>query len=431
MSDSATQEAGAPAETNTEQTKDSNQNAATKNGGTPDAAKKPKKRLSPVKIAVLMVVLIAAGIGGVVLWQYLSSYVSTDDAEVDAHISAINSRIAGTVAGVYAEDNQVVKAGQTLVDLDPRDYKIALEQAQAQLGAAKAAQSAQSPNVPITQLSQETNVATVNEDIANAQAALSGAKQSYQSALAQLRQAEANYQNAASDEARYAALVKKDEVSQEQYDEKRTAKIAQQAIVEAQRASADAAKDTITQREAALAQARQRETEARQNAPRMVAVQQAQSTSRGADVERAQADVDQALLNLTYCKIASPVTGVVGKRSVEVGQQISPGQQLMAITNLDDLWVTANFKETQLRNVKPGQTARVHVDAIAADFDAFVESLPGASGARYSLLPPENATGNYVKVVQRLPVRIRFKSDQAGLERLRPGMSVEPKIFIR
>jgi membrane fusion protein (multidrug efflux system) len=392
---------------------------------------KPRKRLSPVAIAVIMVVLIAAGIGGFVLWQYLSSYVSTDDAEVDAHISAINSRISGTVVGVYAEDNQTVKAGQTLVDLDPRDYKIALEQAQAQLSSVRAAQSAQNPNVPITQLSQETNVLNVNEDVANAQAALSGAKQTYASALAQLHQAEANYQNAADEEARYAALVKKDEVSHEQYDEKRTAKIAQQAIVEAQRASADAAKDTIAQREAALAQSHQRDAEARQNAPRLVAVQQAQSTSRGADVERAQADVDQALLNITYCKIASPVTGVVGKRSVEVGQQISPGQQLMAITNLDDLWVTANFKETQLRNVKPGQTARVHVDAISADLDAFVESLPGASGAKYSLLPPENATGNYVKVVQRLPVRIRFKSDQSGLERLRPGMSVEPKIFIR
>jgi membrane fusion protein (multidrug efflux system) len=163
----------------------------------------------------------------------------------------------------------------------------------------------------------------------------------------------------------------------------------------------------------------------------MVAVQQAQSTSKGADVERAQADVDQALLNLTYCKIAAPVTGIIGKRSVEVGQQIAPGQQLMAITNLEDIWVTANYKETQLRNVKPGQRARVHVDAIAADFDAYVDSLPGASGAKYSLLPPENATGNYVKVVQRLPVRIRFKPDQSGLDRLRPGMSVEPKIWIR
>jgi membrane fusion protein (multidrug efflux system) len=396
-----------------------------------EVQKKPARKIHPVRIAIVLVLLVAVGLGGFALWQYLSSYVSTDDAEVDAHIYPINSRIAGTVTGVYADNNQTVKAGQTLVDIDPRDLKVAVEQSQAQLRAARATQEAQNPNIPITQTSQETNVASANEDVLNAQAALSAARQSYQSALAQLRQAEANYKNAASDEARYAELVKKDEVSQEQYDAKRTAKAAQQAIVEAQQASADAAKDAISQREAALAQARQREAETHQNAPRMVAVQRAQLTSKEADVVKATADLDQAMLNLSYTKVASPVEGVVGKRSVEVGTQISPGQQLMAVTDLDDIWVTANFKETQLRNMKPGQSARIHVDAIAADFDGFVDSLPGASGARYSLLPPENATGNYVKVVQRLPVRIRFKPDQKGLERLRPGMSVEPKVWIR
>jgi membrane fusion protein (multidrug efflux system) len=388
-------------------------------------------RNHPIKLVVLVIVLAAVGFGGFLLWQYLGSYVSTDDAEVGAHINAVTSRINGTVTGVYMEDNQFVKAGQTLVDIDPRDYKVALVQAQAHLAQTQASTRAQNPNIPITQTSQETNITSSNEDVANATAALSGAKQQYQSAIAQLRQAQANYEKAANDEARYHALVQKDEVSKEQYDEKLAAKKAQQAIVDAQQANADAAKETITQREAALAQARQREAETRTNAPRAVAIQQAELGSREADVARAQADVDQALLNLSYCKILSPVNGIVGRRSVEVGQQVAPGQQLAGITDLNDIWVTANFKETQLREMKPGQRAKIHVDSLGADFDGYVESLAGASGAIFSLLPPENATGNYVKVVQRMPVRLRFKEGQSGLDRLRPGMSVEPKVMIR
>lgn len=401
--------------------------------GKEEPAKKPGSwiREHPLAIVLILIILIAAAIGGFLLWQYLSSYVDTDDAQVDGHINAVTSRINGTVVGVYAEDNQMVKAGQTLVDIDPRDYKVEIEQAQAQLVQAQAATQAQNPNVPITQTSQETNVSSASQDVANALAALAGARQTYQSSIAQLRQAEANYQNASNDEARYKLLVDKEEVSREQYDSKLTAKISQKAIVDAQRASADAAKETIAQREAALAQAREREREARINAPRAVAIQRAQVVNREADTQRYKAALDQAYLSLSYTKIASPVTGVVGRRSVEVGQQVSPGQQLMGITNLEDLWITANFKETQLRNVKPGQSVKIHVDAISADFDGYVESLPGASGAKYSLLPPENATGNYVKVVQRLPIRIRLKSEQAGLERLRPGMSVEPKVWIR
>jgi membrane fusion protein (multidrug efflux system) len=387
-------------------------------------------RNHPVKLVVIVIVLIAAGIGGFLLLQYLGSYVSTDDAEVEAHINAVTSRINGTVVGVYAEDNQWVKAGQTLVDIDPRDYKVALVQTQAQLAQAVAGIDAQNPNVPITQTSQETNITASNEDVTNAEAALSGARQTYQSTIAQLRQAEANYDQAASDEARYRELVKKDEVSKEQYDAKLAAKKADQAIVDAQRANADAAKQTIAQREAALAQAKERAAETRSNAPRAVAIQRAQLASKEADVNRVKADVDQASLNLSYTKILAPVNGIFGRRSVEIGQQVAPGQQLGSVTDLNDIWVTANFKETQLRDMKPNQSVRIHVDAINADFDGYVESLPGASGAVYSLLPPENATGNYVKVVQRLPVRIRFKPGQNGLDRLRPGMSVEPKVNI-
>ena len=335
-------------------------------------------------LVIIVIVLIAAGIGGFLLMQYLSSYVSTDDAQVDGHINAVTSRIAGTVVGVYAEDNQTVQAGQTLVDLDPRDFKVSVEQAQAELQQSQAGVQAQNPNVPITQTSQETSVTTSSEDVTNALAGLSAAKQSYQAAVAQLRQAEANYLKASNDEARYKILVDKEEVSKEQYDEKLTAKIAQKAIVDAQQASADAAKDTIAQRESALAQARTRERETKINAPRQVAIQRAQVVNREAATQQYKAQVDQALLNLSYTKIAAPVTGVVGRRSVEVGQEVSAGQQLMGITNLEDLWVTANFKETELRNIKPGQAVRIHVDSFNADFDGYVESMPGASGAKYS-----------------------------------------------
>ena len=388
-------------------------------------------REHPIAVVVILIALIVVGIGGFLLMQYLGSFVDTDDAEVGAHINSVTSRISGTVVGVYAEDNQTVKAGQILVDINPRDFKVAIEQSKAQLAQAQAGVAAQNPNVPITQTSQQTNVTSASEDVTNSLAAVSAANQQYQAAIAQLRQAEANFQNASNDEARYRMLVDKEEVSKEQYDSKLTAKLSQQAVVDAQRASADAAKDVIAQRQAALAQARTRQRETQINAPRAVAIQQAQVVSRQADTQRYKAELDQSMLNLTYCKIAAPVTGVVGRRGVEVGQQVSPGQQLMGVTNLEDLWVTANFKETQLQNMKPGQSVKIHVDAISADFDGFVESLPGASGAEYSLLPPENATGNYVKVVQRLPVRIRFKSDQSGMERLRPGMSVEPKVSIR
>lgn len=393
--------------------------------------KGPWVRRHPIALVVILVLVVAGVIGGFLLIQYLDSYVDTDDAEVDGHINAVTSRIAGTIVGVYAEDNATVKAGQVLIDIDPRDFKVAIEQAKAQLSQAVAGIEAQNPNVPITQTSQATNITTSGEQVTDAQAGVAAAKQSYESAVAQMRQAEANLANASSDEARYRVLVAKEEVSKEQYDAKLTAKLSQQAVVDAQRASADAAKATIAQREAALAQARTQERQAQANAPRAVEIQRAQVSSRRADVQRYQAQLDQALLNLSYCKIVSPVTGVIGHRSAEVGQEVSPGQQLMAVTNLEDLWVTANFKETQLRNIKPGQPVRIHVDSINADFNGYVESMPGASGALYSLLPPENATGNYVKVVQRLPVRIRFKSDQSGLERLRPGMSVEPKVSLR
>jgi membrane fusion protein (multidrug efflux system) len=384
----------------------------------------------PIATVLLIIGFVVLLIAGYLLLQYLNSYESTDDAEVDGHTDPISSRIIGDIVGVYVQNTQHVTKGQVLVDLDPRDYKVALSQANANLAQAEAALRAQSPNVPITATVQQTQVANANLDIAGAEAALAGAQQTAASAAADLKQAEANAANAEREEERYRQLVGKQEVSREQYDQKTTAARADEALVVSRRASAEAASKNVEQRVAALNQSRQRYLEAKSNLPRNVAVQNATVATRVANVQAAKAQVEQAALNLTYCKILAPSDGIVGDKTVEVGQHVAPGQEMFAITQTDDIWVTANMKETQIRNTHPGQSVTIYVDALSQDFNGYVEALPGATGATYSLLPPENATGNYVKVVQRLQVRIRFKPGQPHAERLHPGMSVEPKVWI-
>jgi membrane fusion protein (multidrug efflux system) len=384
----------------------------------------------PLGVLLLVVGLVAVLVAGYFLWRYLQSYESTDDAEVDGHIHQISSRIAGTVVGVYVENDRSVVPSQTLLTLDPRDYEAALTQARARLSQAQAELAAQSPNVPITATTQASNVAAARLETANAAAALEAARQTYAAALADLRQAEANRDNAAAEERRYRSLVAKDEVSREQYDQKLAAARAQEALVASRRDSADAAAKAVDQRRAALDEARTRQRAAEANQPREVAAQRSTVETRKASVAAASAEVEQARLNLSYCTILAPAAGIVGEKNVEVGQRISPGEDLLAVTGVDDLWVTANFKETQIARMRPGQSVQIHVDALDRDFEGYVQNLPGATGARFSLLPPENATGNYVKVVQRMPVRIRFRPNQPALDRLRPGMSVEPKVWL-
>jgi membrane fusion protein, multidrug efflux system len=390
-----------------------------------------KKGIKPVTIVVLLVVVAALAVGGLFLWNYFSSYETTDDAQIDGHINSISSRISGTVTAVYVEDNQSVQAGQLLVDLDPRDYAVELAMAKAGLGAAQRQVTAQNPNVPITSITNQTTISTSGLDVSAALANLAAAEQEYQSALAQVRLAQANHANDLAEVARYKALVDKDEVSRQQYDAKVTTAKASQATVEANQAAADSRKKQIDQAQAQVNKARASEDQARQNAPQQFAIQTAQVASKQAEVVRNQTQVDQAQLNLTYTKIFSPVSGVVGKKTVEVGMRVSPGQELMAIVPLDDIWITANFKETQLKKMKEKQRVTVKVDANGREYEGYVESLAAASGAKYSLLPPENATGNYVKVVQRIPVRIRLKPGQNDDHRLRPGMSVEPKVWLQ
>jgi membrane fusion protein (multidrug efflux system) len=370
-------------------------------------------------------------IGAIGFWLYAMTYETTDDAQVDGHLNGITARIDGEVKVVYVEENQSVQAGQLLVELDPRDYQVALEQAQAQLLKAQADVRAENPNLPITQSTSQTSISTSKSGVSNAEAAVAAAEGDQASAQSRLLEVEANNAKAQADVARYKALVEKDEVSRSDYDQVVATAKALAASVDSARSSALAAQKVVEQRRAQLDQARSERTLADVNAPNQVAITKANLQSKQADVQAAQAAVDRAQLDLSYTRIVSPVSGVVSKRSVEVGEHASKGQRLLTISDLGDLWVTANFKESQLRQMHAGQSVTVTVDAFDQKFDGVIEAMPGATGSVISLLPPENATGNYVKVVQRLPVRIRLKPGQPGLDRLRPGMSVVPKVWLK
>ncbi len=365
------------------------------------------------------------------LFIYLGSYVDTDDAFVDGHTDPISARISGFATGVYVEDTYRVKKGQLLVQLDPRDYQIAKEQAAAQLGQADANVAAQRPNVPITATTQGTQVISAQQNVLSAQANVTGTESRYQASLSDLREAEANEANAAREEERYKQLVLKEEVSREMYDQRATQERAQAATVTSRQQTADANAKQVTQAEASLKQAEASLKQTQGNLPRQIAMQRATLAERQASTKQMLANADQAELNLEYTRIYAPEDGIIGNKNVQLNSQVTAGQELFALTQTNDIWVTANFKETEITNMHPGQSVIIHVDALKLDFDGYVEALPGGSGAVYSLLPPENATGNYVKVVQRLPVRIRFKPGQPGAERLTPGMSVEPKVWVK
>jgi membrane fusion protein (multidrug efflux system) len=389
------------------------------------------RRSRVVKILVLLAVLAGAGVGAKQLWGYFDSYESTDDAQIEGHLNGISSRISGTVTAVHFENNQKIAAGEVLVELDPRDYRVSLEQARASMGLAASQLTAERPNVPITQTSNESVVATSEANISQAEAAVAQAERDYDSAIADLRQAEANNTRAQADEVRYRGLVEKEEISRTLYDQKLADAKADEAVVASKRASSEAARRVIAQRQASLLAARTQLSEAVQNNPRQLLLRKATVQMRQANIAVFKSQVDQAELNLSYTRIIAPVGGIAGKKSVEVGEQVRTGQQLLAISQTDEVWVTANFKETQLKRMRPGQRVSVSVDALDRKFDGLIDSMPGATGAVYSVLPPENATGNYVKVVQRLPVRIRLKRNQTGLDLLHPGMSVEPVVRVR
>ncbi len=386
----------------------------------------PKKKR--VNLFLIIGVLGVLALAGVLYYLYTQTYESTDDANVDGHMDPIASRIDGTIIAVHVDDNNTVKIGDPLVELDPSDSKVSVAQAQAQYDQAMASVKTARPNVPITRTSNSTDVTSQRAEVANAEAALAAAQHDLDSSLAKLQQAQANSARAAADYARYQALYDKKEVSTADYDQYRATAAAQAALVTSSQADVASARKVIDQRRAQLDQQQSKLRQAIQNGPLQLQIREADILGQQANAESAKAALDQAQLNLGYTKITAPVDGVVTQRSAEIGARVSAGQQLMMIVEIHNLWVTANFKETQLARMHPGLQVHIHVDALKEDFAGTVESMPAATGSATSVLPPENATGNFVKVVQRLPVRIRFNNGQRDLDRLRPGMSVEPKV---
>ena len=379
-----------------------------------------------VAVIIGVVVLLVVGF---FIYRYVASYENTDDAEVDGHVNSVSTRITGHVISLNVQDNQYVKAGTVLVEIDPADYQVAFESAKADYQNAQAAAIAAGVNVPITSVNTESQVSSSQADVDSARAGIQAARQQFDAAKAQLQQAQANDVKAQNDLGRYQQLVGKQEISQQQFDAATAAAKASTAAVESARASADAAQQQVIQAQGKLVNA-QASYRYAATAPRQMEVSRARAASAEADVQRKKADLDQAQLNLQYTKIVAPVDGMVSNRTVEVGQNVAPGQELMKIIPLEDVWITANFKETQLREMKIGQKVDIKVDATGREYKGKVDSIAGASGARFSLLPPENATGNYVKVVQRIPVKIVLEPGANKDHELRPGMSVEPKVWI-
>jgi membrane fusion protein, multidrug efflux system len=384
---------------------------------------RPHTRLFVIIAAIILLV------GGFFAWRYFSSYESTDDAEVDGHLLPVSARISGYVLKVNIDDNQYVHAGDVMIEIDPRDYQVAVDQAQAALGDARATAHSADINVPVTSVNTTSQISSAEADIQNAQAGIAAAQQQYDEAQAQLQQAQANNVKAQNDLVRYKALVDKQEVSQQTYDQAVASATADEAAVVAGKAAVAAAAQQVTQAQSRLASARA-EWAYSQTGPQQVASIRARAQSADAAAQTKQAALEQAELNLQYTKILAPADGVVTK-NVEVGMNVQPGQQLASVNAIDDVWVTANYKETQLKYMKKGQKAEIKADVNGRVYRGHVDSIAGSSGARTSLLPPENATGNYVKVVQRVPVKIVLEPGENKDHSLRLGMSVEPKVFVK
>jgi membrane fusion protein (multidrug efflux system) len=417
--------------------------------------KSPRRLGARITGAVIVLLIVAAGIGW---YAYSSGLEETDDAQINGHIHTIAARIDGTVTAVSVENNHSVKAGETLVELDPTDYGVAVDQATAELDEARAQLAGAHPGLTIVETSNVADLASAGAQVASGEANVLAAEHDYKTAQAHLQetearleQAEANLQEAQANDVRaqtdwgrYKLLRAKEEVSQLQYDQYASTAKAQQASVAAGQASVAAGRAAVAADEAAVASAAQavaqkkallneslaREAQTSANAPRQVSIRSADIRNREAGLAAARAALEKARLNLAYTRIVSPASGIVTQRGAERGDRVSTGQQLMQIVGTEDLWVDANFKETQLGNMHPGQFVAISVDALGEKFNGTVEAMPAATGDRASLFPAENATGNYVKIVQRLPVRIAITPGQKDMDKLRPGMSVEPTVHL-
>lgn len=394
-----------------------------------EAAARTARRKSRLKKIVPFVIVVLA-IGAVLWWLHARQYEDTDDAQVDGHISQIGSRVSGYISKVYVDDNQEVQPGQLLVEIDPRDYQVALARAEADYADSAATAAAANLNVPIANIATQSQLESATADVNNMKAAISAAQKNLDAARAKEQAAIANNVKAQNDVQRYKPLVERDVISKQQYDAAVAAAQSTQAEVTSAHDNVIAAQEGITQAQAKLSQAQANLRNAG-TGPRQVRVTEARANSAQSTAAKNKAELEQARLNLQYTKITSPIHGIVGHRTAEVGQYVQPGQALLSLVDIDNIWITANFKETQLQHMKQGQPVEVSVDAFHRSYKGKVLDIGGASGARFSLFPPENATGNYVKVVQRIPVRIVLDPGQNNDHLLRPGMSVEPKVKVR
>jgi membrane fusion protein (multidrug efflux system) len=395
-----------------------------------------------VRLIIGVVLLLILGAG---LWAWSTSGREvTDDAQVDAHVTQLAARVSGTVTKVAVDDNQLVEAGTLLLQLDPSDYQVAVDKARAELADAEASAIAAESNVPITSTTAASNVTTARGGVSQAQSGVAASEKEIEaararlvSAQARLRETEANAAKSARDVERLKGLLAKDEVSQQMFD-------ATSATAEAQKATVDSARSQVAEAEAGirvaeskLAQSKAGEDSARaemqtaQTGPSQVAATRARASAAEARAQQMRAALAQAELNLQYTTVKAPVRGIVSKKGINPGQVVQGGQPLLAIVQVDDIWITANYKETQLRDMRAGQRATITVDAYGREYKGKVDSIAGATGARFSLLPPENATGNFVKVVQRVPVKIVLDPGQDPEHLLRPGMSVTPTVFLK
>jgi membrane fusion protein (multidrug efflux system) len=383
------------------------------------------------RIFIVGGVVLALGGGGGAYYAHARHYEDTDDAQIDAEITNVSPRVAGTLVKVEVTDNQVIKAGDLVAEIDPIDFEVAVAQARAQLAQAAAAYQAENPSVSMTETTNQTGLSAAEADLASAQSGVLAADREIKQLTAQLDLARSSETNARQEKARAEELHRTGAISQAELDNRTNGLDGATANVAAVSAALAGAQARMSQAEARITSARSHVTELRANAPLQLDVRRATVDVRQAQLELAKAQLHQAELNLGYVNIVAPVNGIVGRKSMSIGDRVAPGQQIMAISRVDQLWVTANFRETQVRDMRPGQPATVRVDALDLDLRGAVESIGGATGSRYSLFPPENASGNYVKVVQRLPVRIKLDPGQPGMERLRPGMSCEPEVHVR
>ena len=388
-------------------------------------AARVKRRRRTYVLAAAVILVVA----GLLLWRYFSSYESTDDAQVDVHLYPVSARISGYVIKVNVGDNQYVQQGTVLVEIDPKDYEVAVAQARANLDSAIATARSQNITVPITSISTSSTLTFSQADVLTSQAGVASAEKQLVAAQSQVEEAEANDIKVQDDLRRYKLLVDKKEVAEQIYDQALAAARSSTANVAAAHANAAAAEAAVRQARGRLegAQANERSAE---TAPQQVSSTRARAQAALADVEQRRAALNQAELNLQYTKICAPVAGEVNK-TVVVGLNVQPGQQLLTVVPLEEVWVTANFKETQLKHMRVGQKVTLHVDSNGRDYQGHIDSIAGATGPLFSLLPPENATGNYVKIVQRIPVKIVLEPGENRDLQLRPGMNVEPHVYLR